>query len=218
MTARLAAIVLIASLSTAVGADEPKPVPEKFRVKFETSAGDFVIEVIRKWAPIGADHFFHNVDRGFYDECRFFRVVPGFVVQFGIAGDPAVQKEFGEKNLQDEDVVASNMRGFVTYAKSAAPNSRTTQLFINLGDNARLDQDGFSPFGRVVEGMDIVDRINAEYGGKPSNRQTLIERHGNKYLNRRFPNLDYVKKAIIVKDDAAENPESVAPAETTDAE
>ena len=103
----------------------------------------------------------------------------------------------------------------MTYAKSAVPNSRTTQLFINLGDNARLDQDGFSPFGRVVEGMDIVDRINAEYGGKPSNRQTLIERHGNKYLNRRFPNLDYVKKAKIVKDDATENAESEAPAEPT---
>ncbi len=161
--------------AAAIPAAEPDRAPATFRVRFETSAGDFVMEVTRKWAPVGADHFYRLVRQGFYDECRFFRVVPNFVVQFGINGDPRIQEQIGRTTIPDDPVVASNMRGFVTYAKTNAPDSRTTQLFINLADNARLDEMGFAPFGRIVEGMDVVDRITSKYGQSPN--QGLIQAH-----------------------------------------
>jgi len=195
--------VFIACVLTTCGAvaddEQPTQPPDKYRVKFETTAGNFVLEVTRKWAPIGADHFYQLIQNEFYKDCRFFRVVPGFVVQFGINGDPQIQKKYKDATLQDEPVVASNMRGFITYAKSREPNSRTTQMFINLKDNQQLDGIGFSPFGRVVEGMDVVDKITAEYGEQA--KQGRIQSQGNAYLTSQFPNMDYIKSATIVKDE-----------------
>ena len=170
--------------------------PETFRVQFETSKGDFVIEVNRSWSPNGADRFYQLVRSGFYDDARFFRVVPGFMVQFGIAGDPQVQARWRDKTIQDDRVTQSNKKGYVTFAKTGQPNSRSTQIFINYADNNFLDNQGFSPFGRVVEGMDVVEKINAEYGEKPV--QSQIQRRGNEYLNAEFPRLDYIEKARIV--------------------
>lgn len=180
------------------GSAKPERGPDKFRAKFETTKGDFVIEVTRDWAPLGADRFHELVKSGFYDECRFFRVVPGFVVQFGMNGDPAVQRKWDKRTIRDDPVKQSNKRGYVTFATSG-PHSRTTQIFINYGDNSRLDALGFSPFGKVVEGMDVVDKINDEYRERPS--QALIERHGDAYLEREFPRLDHVEKATILSDD-----------------
>lgn len=171
--------------------------PDIFKVKFECSNGDFVIECRRAWAPIGVDHFYELVQSGFYDDARFFRVIPGFVVQFGIAGDPAVMDEWRDKTIKDEPVKESNAPGTICYAKTNMPNSRTTQLFINLGNNAGLDSMGFAAFGTVVEGMDVVEDITAEYGERPS--QGEIQVRGNQYLNEKFPNMDYIKTATVVE-------------------
>lgn len=181
----------------------PKPdgVPEKFQVKFETSKGDVVMEVNRAWSPNGAARFYDAVKAGFYDECRFFRVVPGFVVQWGINGDPKVQEKWRDAEFQDDKVpakvAASNTRGFVTFAKSGKPHSRTTQLFINYGDNARLDELGFTPFAKVIEGMEVVDKINSKYRERPD--QGAIQQAGNAYLKDEFPDLDFIKKASILE-------------------
>ena len=172
--------------------------PDKFKVKFETSKGDIVIQVNRDWAPIGADRFHEAVKSGFYDDCRFFRVIPGFMVQFGINGDPKVQSKWRDAMIKDDPVKQSNKRGYVTYAKSGRPNSRTTQLFINYKANGFLDGQGFAPFGEVVEGMDIVDKINSKHGEKPN--QGAIQSEGNAYLKAEFPDLDFIKKATIVKE------------------
>ena len=169
--------------------------PAVFKAKFETSKGDFVIEVHREWAPLGADRFYNLVQGGYYDDCRFFRVLKGFMAQFGINGDPKVQSAWVSAKIQDDPVKGSNKRGFVTYAM-AGPNTRTTQLFINFGNNARLDSQGFSPFGEVVTGMEIVDAINNEYGETPD--QGRIQSEGNAYLTKSFPKLDYIKKASIL--------------------
>jgi peptidyl-prolyl cis-trans isomerase A (cyclophilin A) len=181
----------------------PKPdsVPEKFVVKFETSKGDVLIAVDRAWSPNGAARFYDAVKAGFYDECRFFRVVPGFVVQWGINGDPKVQAKWRDAEFKDDVVPAndraSNERGYVTFAKSGKPHSRTTQLFINYGNNSRLDELGFTPFGKVVEGMDVVDKINAKHRERPD--QGAIQQEGNAYLKEEFPDLDFIKKATIVE-------------------
>ena len=171
--------------------------PDVFQAKFETTKGSFVIEVTRAWSPFGADRFYNLVKNGFYDGCRFFRVVPGFMVQFGIHGDPKVSAAWRQANIKDDPVKQSNKRGFVSYAK-AGPNTRTTQIFINFNDrNAGLDGQGFSPFGKVTgDGMKVVDAINAEYGESPE--QGSIQMQGNAYLNKSFPKLDYVKSAVIV--------------------
>ena len=169
--------------------------PEIFKARFETSKGAFVIEVTRAWAPNGADRFYSLVKNGFFDNVRFFRVVPHFMVQFGINGDPALNNVWREARIQDDPVKESNKRGYVTFATSG-PNSRTTQIFINFGDNAGLDGQGFSPFGRVVEGMDAVDRINSASGERPN--QGRIQMEGNAYLEKEFPALDFVKGATIV--------------------
>jgi len=174
--------------------------PDTYRVLFETSKGDFTVEVHREWAPNGADRFHKLVESGFYDDCRFFRVLPGFMVQWGINGDPEIQKNWVKANIKDDRVTQSNKRGFITYAKSSQKNSRTSQVFINFDDNSRLDADGFAPFGQVVEGMDIVDAINAQYREQPD--QSLIQERGNAYLNKSFPKLDFIRKATIVKGDA----------------
>jgi cyclophilin family peptidyl-prolyl cis-trans isomerase len=169
--------------------------PEKFRVKFETSCGDFTVEVQREWAPLGAERFHELVQAGFYDECRFFRVVPGFVVQWGMNGDPAVYAKWKDREIKDDKVTQSNREGMITFA-SRGPNTRTCQLFINLADNQRLDDLGFAPFGKVVEGLDVVQKITSEYGQRP--QQPLIQEEGNAYLKKEFPKMDYIKKATVV--------------------
>lgn len=182
-------------------ASRPEDIPEVFQVKFETSKGDIVVEVHRDWSPHGAARFYDAVKAGFYDDCRFFRVVPNFMVQWGINGDPKVQDKWRDANITDDRPAGankkSNKRGFITYAKSGRPNSRTTQLFINFKDNSFLDRDGFTPFGEVVKGMDIVDKINAKNGERPDQGQ--IQDQGNEYLNKKFPDLDFIKKATVLE-------------------
>ncbi|HEY2150522.1 MAG TPA: peptidylprolyl isomerase [Vicinamibacterales bacterium] len=180
---------------TAFGqADETAPAT--YKVKFDSSAGPFVVEVHRAWAPNAADHLYTLVKAGFFDEARFFRVVPNFMVQFGIAGDPAMQAKF-KASIKDDPVKESNKRGYVTFAQTSAPNSRSTQIFINYKDNSFLDSQRFAPFGQVVSGMDAVDKISADAGEKPN--QGSIQSQGNAYLKAQFPKLDYIKKATIEK-------------------
>ncbi len=150
----------------------------------------------REWAPNAADHFYTLVKNGFYDEARFFRVVPNFMVQFGIAADPAVQTKF-KATIKDDEVKQSNKRGYVTFAQTSMPNSRSTQIFVNYKDNSFLDSQRFAPFGQVLSGMDAVDKISSEAGEKPN--QGSITSQGNVYLKAQFPKLDYVKKATIEK-------------------
>ncbi|MBD3868904.1 MAG: peptidylprolyl isomerase [Acidobacteria bacterium] len=169
--------------------------PDKFNVTLETTKGDVVIAVDRSLAPIGADRLYNLVKNGFFDDCRFFRVVPNFVVQFGLNGSPAVNSVWREARIQDEPVKSTNARGTITFAKASQPNTRTTQMFINLVDNARLDGMGFSPFGKVISGMEFIDGVFAGYGGSP--RQDLIISKGNAYLESEFPRLDFIKKAVI---------------------
>jgi len=169
--------------------------PASFNVTFDTTKGPVVVEVHRDWAPIGVDHFYELVKSGYFDGCRFFRVVPHFIVQFGIGGDPAATRKWKESNLTDDPVTHHNTRGTLVYA-TAGPNTRTTQLFINLVDNTQsLDPQGFAPFGNVVSGMDTVDTIYPGYGEAPD--QGAIERQGNAYLEPQFPKLDYIRKATI---------------------
>jgi peptidyl-prolyl cis-trans isomerase A (cyclophilin A) len=164
------------------------------KVNLDTSKGAVVLEVHRDWAPIGTDHFLALVKAGYYDGNRFFRVVPGFVVQFGLNGDPAVTAKWRDMPLKDDPVTQSNTVGTVTYA-TAGPNTRTTQLFINLADNQRLDNMGFAPFAKVISGMDVVQNLYTGYGERPD--QGLIEAQGNAYLQSQFPQLDYIRKATI---------------------
>ncbi len=174
----------------------------EFRVLFETTKGNFVVELIREWSPKGVDHFYRLVEIGYYADVAFFRVIGGFMVQFGIHGDPEINTVWADANVDDEPVKASNKRGFLTYAKSSRPNSRSTQLFINLVDNLSLDSMGFSPIGRVVEGMSVVDSLHSGYGeGAPRGRgpsQQLFGEGGNSYLRKQFPKLDYIKRTVIL--------------------
>lgn len=169
--------------------------PEEYAVTFETTAGNFVLTVYRDWAPHGADRFYNLVTNGFYNEQRFFRVVPGFVVQWGMSGDPEITKEWANAQFLDDPVKESNTRGRISFAATNRPNSRTTQVFINLGDNTNLDGMRFAPFGEVTEGMDVVDKINAEYGQQAS--QGYIAEQGNAYLQEAFPNMDYIKSVRV---------------------
>jgi peptidyl-prolyl cis-trans isomerase A (cyclophilin A) len=177
--------------------------PALFKANFDTSKGAFVIEVHRDWAPLGADRFYNLVKNGFYDDVRFFRVIPGFMAQFGIHGNPSVATAWRAAQIKDDPVKQSNKRGYVTFA-TGGPNTRTTQLFINFGDNAAaLDKQGFSAFGQVVSGMDVVDKIYDGYGeGAPRGRgpdQGRTQGEGNAYLTKEFPKLDYIKTATIAK-------------------
>lgn len=176
--------------------------PAQFKVKFETSKGDFVIEVHRDWAPHGADRLYYLAKYGYYDGVRFFRVIDGFMAQFGYHGDPKVIQTWRNLTIPDDPVKQSNLRGYVTFAKTQLPNSRTTQLFINYGDNSRLDAMGFAPVGKVIEGMEVVDQLYSGYGegapNGPGPSQQLIQQGGNDYLNKNFPKLDYIKKATIL--------------------
>jgi cyclophilin family peptidyl-prolyl cis-trans isomerase len=175
--------------------------PDTYKVNFDTSKGPFVIEVHRSWAPVGADRFYNLVKNGFYDDTRFFRVLDGFMAQIGINGNPSVQSSWRTATIQDDPVKEGNKRGYVTFAKSGAPNSRSTQIFINYRDNTNLDRQGFAAFGQVTSGMDVVDKLYSGYGeGAPSGRgpeQGRIQSEGNAYLVKDFPKLDYVKKATI---------------------
>jgi peptidyl-prolyl cis-trans isomerase A (cyclophilin A) len=217
MSQRVAAITLVASVfvlaSLAIAGGQgagalknpaalKEAAPATFTVNFDTSVGTFIVEVQREWAPRGADRFYNLVKNGFYDGARFFRVISGFMAQFGINGDPAISAVWRAATIPDDPVKQSNGRGYITFA-TAGPNSRTTQVFINFGDNARLDQSGFAPFGRVTSGMNVVDKINSEYGeGSPNGRgpeQGRVQAEGNAYLIKNFPKLDYIKKATIGK-------------------
>ena len=175
--------------------------PESFKVKFETTKGNFTVEVTRSLSPHGADRFYNLARSGYFKDVAFFRVIPGFMCQFGIHGDPKVSAAWRRAQIPDDAVKASNTRGAITFA-TAGPNTRTAQLFISFVDNSRLDRTGFSPFGKVTEGMDVVDKINGEYGESvPSGRgpdQNRIQMEGNAYLKKDFPNLDYIKSATVV--------------------
>ena len=175
--------------------------PDVYRVKFLTTQGEFVVEVTRSWAPNGADRFYNLVKNGFYNNCSFFRVLPGFVTQFGINGRPTVAEAWASATIKDDPVAQSNLRGYMTFATSG-PNTRTTQVFINLADNMRLDQMGFAPFGKVVEGMDVVDKFYSGYGeGAPNGDgpdQARITNEGKPYLDKNFPKLDSIKQAVLV--------------------
>ena len=170
--------------------------PEVFRVKFDTTKGPFVVESNAQWSEEGSKRFFELCKTGFFNNSGFFRVVPGFVVQFGLAADPKMTAQYTNKNLRDEPVRKSNQKGKITFA-TGGPNTRTTQLFINYGDNANLDSMGFTPFGEVVYGMENVEKINAEYGEQPD--QSMIKQGGTAYLKRDFPNLDFITTVSQVK-------------------
>jgi peptidyl-prolyl cis-trans isomerase A (cyclophilin A) len=201
------ALAVIVALPSAALAQTGKPslmnpaslteqAPATYKVRFDTSAGEFIVSVTRAWAPIGADRFYNLVKNGFYDGTRFFRVVPNFMVQWGINGDPDVQRNWVRANIKDDPTgVKSNARGFVTFA-NGGPNSRSTQIFVNYKSNAFLDKQ-FMPFGEVTTGMAVVDKINSEYREEPD--QSQIQANGNRYLTKAFPKLDFIKKATIEK-------------------
>ena len=174
--------------------------PAIYKVKFDTSKGAFVVEVHRDLAPNGADRFYNLVKNGFYNDARFFRVISGFMVQFGINGNPQISKVWRDANIKDDPVKASNKRGMITFA-TAGPDTRTTQVFINFGNNAGLDDQGFAPFGQVISGMEVIDSLYAEYGeGAPRGDgpdQGLVQSQGNAFLKKDFPKLDYIKSATI---------------------
>jgi len=175
--------------------------PEVFPVRVETSKGEFVIEVHRSWAPLGGDRFYNLARTGYFDNSRFFRVRAGFIVQFGIAGDPAVAAVWMNQTIKDDQPHQSNTRGTVAYAMTG-PDTRTTQLYINLGDNSRLDGQGFAPIGKVIAGMEVVDRLYSGYdesagGGMRGGKQGKIFEGGNAYLDREFPMLDKLLRARI---------------------
>lgn len=179
-----------------------RPAPSVYRVKIETTQGPFVLEVTRSLAPLGADRFYHLVQAGFYNNSRFYRVIAGRFVQFGIAGDPKIAQIWQHASFPDDPVRASNTPGTFAFAMTG-PNTRTTQIYINTGDQSRLDKMGFAPFGKVVEGMDVVDRLYSAYGehsggGMRGGRQAKLFEEGNAYLDRNFPHLDHLLRAAIV--------------------
>ena len=176
--------------------------PDLFKANFATSAGAFAVEVHRDWAPMGADRFYNLVKRGFYDGVRFFRVLPGFMAQFGVNGDPSISNVWRAARIADDPVKQGNKRGTITFA-TAGPGTRTTQLFINLVDNDGLDRQGFAPFGRVTSGMEVVEKLYGGYGeGAPRGNgpdQGRVQSEGNKYLEQEFPRLDYIKTLTLAQ-------------------
>jgi peptidyl-prolyl cis-trans isomerase A (cyclophilin A) len=181
--------------------------PDVCKVKFTTTKGDFVVEVRRAWAPRGADRFYNLVKNGFFTDASFFRVVSGFVVQFGLPADPKIARVWQTATFPDDPVKQSNVPGTLVFA-TAGPNTRTTQLFINLGDNARLDSDGFSPFGKIAEGMGVVQKLYSGYGdmrsmGGKGPDQGPVVAQGKAYLDKNFPSLDSIKSATIISEEAA---------------
>lgn len=201
------AVLYAAVITGAAAAASPPPqllhpsslhakAPTVYDVSFKTTRGTFVVTVHRAWAPVGADRFYNLVRARFFDGVTFFRVVKGFVVQFGISPDPAVSKVWQNANLKDDPVKISNRPGTITYA-DAGPSTRTTQVFVNLGNNAGLDAQGFAPFGRVTGGMSVVNRLYGGYGEKPTNDQPQIAAQGNAFLRKTFPKLDSIVTARI---------------------
>lgn len=174
--------------------EEPAAAANIFKVRFDTTKGPFVVEVHRDWAPLGAKRFEELVKSGYFNNAGFFRVVPNFVVQFGLAANPAVTKKW-DRPIKDDPVAQTNRLGSIVFA-TAGPNTRTTQLFINLRSNEALDSQGFAPFGMVVEGMDVVQQIYPGYGENPD--QGAITAKGDAYLKANFPKLDYIRKATIL--------------------
>lgn len=183
--------------------------PEVYDAQFHTTKGDFTIRVTRSWSPHGADRFYNLVRRRFYNGASFFRVLPGFVVQFGISPEPRISRAWAHATIPDDPVLKSNLRGYVSFA-TAGPNTRTTQVFINLGENAQLDSHGFSPFGQVVEGMSTVDQLYSGYGeGAPQGEgpdQSLIGKYGKSYLEKHFPKLDSIITARLTTAGAEKHP------------
>lgn len=202
MRAGLAALAVV--LLAAVPAPDAlkEKAPETFYAKFETTKGAFVVQVNRAWAPNGADRFYNLVKSGFYDGQRFYRVVKGFVVQWGIPGDPALASDWAGARIADDKASEKNATGTITFAKSG-PNSRTTQVFINLADNQKqLDKSGFAPFGVIVDGMDVVKKLHGGYGDMVSQGGRGVDvaklyQQGNAYLDRDFPKLDKIVKASV---------------------
>jgi peptidyl-prolyl cis-trans isomerase A (cyclophilin A) len=188
--------------------------PAVFDAKFTTTKGDFVVEVTRAWAPRGADRFYNLVKYHFFDGAAFFRVIEGFVVQFGISARPEVSRVWEAANIPDDPVTQSNTPGTLTFA-TAGPNTRTTQIFINLGNNTNLDGMGFSPFGKITSGMDVVEKLYSEYGeGQPNGNgpdQERVQKEGKAYLEKSFPLLDTIKTAVIVPPPPAVTSKPAAP-------
>lgn len=193
--------------------------PDAYKVKFTTTKGEFVVQVTRAWSPLGADRFWNLVRNGFYNDSTFFRVLPGFVAQFGLSANPSVNAAWRNANIPDDPAaVQSNKRGTLSFA-TAGPNTRTTQIFINYGDNARLDTMGFTAFGVVLDnGMEIVDQIYSGYGERPN--QGRITAEGKKYTDAEFPMLDRILATEVIdppppaapKPAAAKKPLTSAPA------
>jgi peptidyl-prolyl cis-trans isomerase A (cyclophilin A) len=174
--------------------------PDMFKVKFDTTKGPVVILLHRDWAPKGVDRFYNMTRNGFFTGARFFRVIPNFMAQFGINGEPAVNDAWEKARLTDDPPNGkSNVRGILTYGTTGQPNSRGTQLFINYKDNSYLDRQGFVPIGEVVEGMEVADMLYADYGAAPQNEQGTLVSQGNKYMQSKYPKLDYIKTATVEK-------------------
>lgn len=196
--------------ATAGGKETPTGADD-YQVLLETTKGNIKLEVHPDWSPRGAERFKELVKMGYYNDTAFFRVIDGFMAQIGINGDPELHAKWRDNNIMDDPVVESNKRGYVSFAKTGMPNSRSTQFFINFGDNSNLDGMGFSPFAKVIEGMDVVDSLYKGYGeGAPQGRgpyQGKIVDKGNVYLKKEFPMLDYIKKATIVGEEPAETKE-----------
>lgn len=197
----------VANRAVLLDPDQPawsEPAPDTFEVELETTKGTFAVEVVRAWAPFGADRFYHLVRHGYYDDVRFHRVVPGFITQWGVSGDPELDAVWYDHGMPDDTVVASNVRGAIAYAFTE-PGTRTTQVYINMVDNVRLDAGGFAPFGRVVRGMDsVVDSLYSGYGeesggGVRNGDQSRIVAEGNAYLDAAWPRLDRLIRARVVR-------------------
>jgi peptidyl-prolyl cis-trans isomerase A (cyclophilin A) len=173
--------------------------PDVYEATFTTTKGDFVVQVTRSWAPNEADRFYNLVKHGYFNGVEFFRVVPGFVVQFGLTGSPAVNKAWENANIKDDPVTQTNAEGTITFAQTGSPNSRSTQVFINLGGNGGLDHSGqgFAPFGQITSGMDVVKNLYGGYADAPTGHQDEITNQGNAYLEKNFPKLDSIKTAKI---------------------
>ncbi len=198
-----AAPPVVQSAPAPPAAPQTVPVPDVYRVEFQTTKGSFVVQVTKAWAPIGAERFYRLVESKFYDDSAFFRVVSGFMVQFGISGDPKVTAAWKNSRIADDPVKRSNAVGMITFATSGK-NARTTQVFINFGDASFLDRKGFAPFGKVVSGMDVVRNLYGVYGdlsslGGNGPDPGMIEDKGNAYLHAKFPKLDYIKTARFVE-------------------
>jgi peptidyl-prolyl cis-trans isomerase A (cyclophilin A) len=187
-----------------VAAPPAKPAPDMYWVKLDTTKGDILIEVTRKWSPYAADRFYELVQSGYYDGCRVFRVIEGFCVQAGIAAKPEVNAKWKDKAIPDDRFKSgdpnrqSNTRDYVAFAATPLPNSRTTQFYINAGDNSKLDSMGFTPFGMVLSGMAAVDSFYGGYGDEPVHSSDRMEAEGNVYLDKAFPRLDTIKKVTLL--------------------